>query len=120
MVSQKIARNYEAFYDVSTNQYIYLVTEFQFPDILQEVETPVVNNFECDVANGGIITDNLICAGFLNEGGKGPCAVRHFIRHFLSKTNVFLYKLERPKCCLIIWVNLLNYQLRSLSICQPS
>ncbi|XDV13434.1 hypothetical protein PO909_001836 [Leuciscus waleckii] len=48
--------------------------EIQFPDILQEAQTPVVNNFECDVANGGIITDNLICAGFLNEGGKGPCA----------------------------------------------
>ncbi|XP_048018828.1 serine protease 27 [Megalobrama amblycephala] len=45
----------------------------KLPDILQELETPVVNNFECDAAYGGIITNNLICAGFFNEGEKTPC-----------------------------------------------
>ncbi|RXN12789.1 chymotrypsinogen A-like protein [Labeo rohita] len=45
----------------------------QLPDILQEVENPVVDNTECNNSYGGIITDKLICAGFLNEGGKAPC-----------------------------------------------
>ncbi|XP_056306551.1 trypsin II-P29-like [Danio aesculapii] len=47
--------------------------ELKFPDILQEVENPIVNNIECNAAYGGIITDNLLCAGFLNENGKAPC-----------------------------------------------
>ncbi|XP_073689482.1 trypsin II-P29-like [Garra rufa] len=48
---------------------------FKFPDILQEVEAPVVDNTECNNAYAGTIniTDNMICAGFLNEGGKAPC-----------------------------------------------
>ncbi|KAG1967561.1 testisin [Pimephales promelas] len=46
---------------------------FKFSDILQELKSAVVNNFKCNVAHRGIITDNLICAGFLNESGKGPC-----------------------------------------------
>ncbi|XP_056306542.1 serine protease 27-like [Danio aesculapii] len=50
------------------------VQELKFPDILQEVENPIVNNIECNAAYGGIITDNLLCAGFLNEDGKAPCA----------------------------------------------
>ncbi|XP_016305708.1 chymotrypsinogen A [Sinocyclocheilus anshuiensis] len=47
--------------------------EIKFPDILQEVEAPVVDNIECNDAYGGIITDNLMCAGFLDEGEKAPC-----------------------------------------------
>uniref|UniRef100_A0A672PF50 Zgc:163079 n=1 Tax=Sinocyclocheilus grahami TaxID=75366 RepID=A0A672PF50_SINGR len=47
--------------------------EIKFPDILQEVEALVVNNIECNDAYGGIITDNLMCAGFLDEGEKAQC-----------------------------------------------
>ncbi|XP_073689481.1 trypsin II-P29-like [Garra rufa] len=47
--------------------------EIKFPDILQEVEAPIVGSIECNDAYGGIITNNLICAGFLNEGEKAPC-----------------------------------------------
>ncbi|KAF4116286.1 serine protease 27 [Onychostoma macrolepis] len=47
--------------------------EIKFPDILQEVEAPVVDNIACNDAYGGIITEKLICAGFLDEGEKAPC-----------------------------------------------
>ncbi|XP_067236750.1 trypsin I-P1-like isoform X2 [Chanodichthys erythropterus] len=42
-------------------------------DTLQEVMIPVVNNSDCDKAYRGRITGNMICAGLLNEGGKGSC-----------------------------------------------
>jgi len=41
------------------------------PQILQEVDVPVVGNNECDCSYYGI-TDNMLCAG-LNEGGKDSC-----------------------------------------------
>uniref|UniRef100_A0AAY5KLA4 Peptidase S1 domain-containing protein n=1 Tax=Esox lucius TaxID=8010 RepID=A0AAY5KLA4_ESOLU len=42
------------------------------PGTLQEVEVPVVGNRECDCLYGGRITDNMLCAGFL-QGGKDTC-----------------------------------------------
>uniref|UniRef100_A0A3Q3WUN4 Peptidase S1 domain-containing protein n=1 Tax=Mola mola TaxID=94237 RepID=A0A3Q3WUN4_MOLML len=42
------------------------------PDILQEVEVPVVGNNECECAYPSGITDNMICAG-LRQGGKDSC-----------------------------------------------
>ncbi|XDV11711.1 hypothetical protein PO909_000569 [Leuciscus waleckii] len=48
----------------------------QIPNILQEVKIPIVNNSVCNNTYGGInvsITNNMICAGLLNQGGKGPC-----------------------------------------------
>ncbi|XP_050962415.1 trypsin-3 [Labeo rohita] len=44
----------------------------QIPNILQEVEIPIVNNDVCNEAFKGIITSNMLCAG-LNEGGKDSC-----------------------------------------------
>lgn len=44
----------------------------QLPNILQEVQIPIVNNSVCNTAYGGIITSNMLCAG-LNEGGKDSC-----------------------------------------------
>ncbi|KAK9978854.1 hypothetical protein ABG768_020592 [Culter alburnus] len=46
------------------------------PDTLQEVMIPIVNNSDCDKAYRGFnisITSNMICAGLLNQGGKGQC-----------------------------------------------
>ncbi|XP_051925272.1 uncharacterized protein LOC127603210 [Hippocampus zosterae] len=44
-----------------------------FPATLQEVNVPVIGNRQCNCLNGvGLITDNMICAGFL-EGGKDAC-----------------------------------------------
>ncbi|XP_061765385.1 uncharacterized protein LOC133558198 isoform X3 [Nerophis ophidion] len=44
-----------------------------FPQTLQEVEVPIVGNRQCNCLNGeGSITNNMICAGFL-EGGKDAC-----------------------------------------------
>uniref|UniRef100_A0A672N1M6 Chymotrypsin-like protease CTRL-1 n=1 Tax=Sinocyclocheilus grahami TaxID=75366 RepID=A0A672N1M6_SINGR len=44
-----------------------------FPDILQEVQLPVVSNSDCYNAYGGLVTNNMICAGLIKVGGKGPC-----------------------------------------------
>ncbi|XP_031417423.1 transmembrane protease serine 9-like [Clupea harengus] len=44
-----------------------------FPQMLQEVEVPVVGNRQCNCLNGaGTITVNMICAGLL-AGGKDSC-----------------------------------------------
>ncbi|XP_067235093.1 trypsin I-P1-like [Chanodichthys erythropterus] len=48
----------------------------QYPDTLQEVMIPIVSNSDCDKAYRGFnisITSNMICAGLLNQGGKGSC-----------------------------------------------
>lgn len=44
-----------------------------FPDILQEVEVPIVGNNRCRCTYSGI-TDNMICAGYAS-GGKDSCQV---------------------------------------------
>ncbi|XP_054877284.1 transmembrane protease serine 9-like [Poeciliopsis prolifica] len=45
-----------------------------FPDILQEVEIPIVGNNKCSCYNQDFaaITENMMCAG-LDEGGKDSC-----------------------------------------------
>ncbi|XP_073719674.1 chymotrypsin-like protease CTRL-1 [Misgurnus anguillicaudatus] len=46
------------------------------PNILQEVEIPIVSNQNCSVAYNGsgvTITDNMLCAGQLNDVFKGQC-----------------------------------------------
>ena len=40
--------------------------------ILQKVQVPIVSNATCNVAYGGDITENMLCAG-LAEGGKDSC-----------------------------------------------
>ncbi|XP_019727190.1 mast cell tryptase-like, partial [Hippocampus comes] len=43
------------------------------PQNLMEVQVPVVGERQCDCYyGGGVITDNMICAG-LSEGGKDAC-----------------------------------------------
>ncbi|KAK2916546.1 hypothetical protein Q8A67_000920 [Cirrhinus molitorella] len=42
------------------------------PQILQEVDVPVVGNTKCNCLYRGSITDNMMCAGPL-EGGKDSC-----------------------------------------------
>ncbi|XP_065138090.1 trypsin-like isoform X2 [Paramisgurnus dabryanus] len=44
-----------------------------FPDILQEVEIPIVSSYNCNFSYDGNITDNMLCAGLLNVGGKDSC-----------------------------------------------
>ncbi|KAL1279184.1 hypothetical protein QQF64_025857 [Cirrhinus molitorella] len=47
-----------------------------FPDILQEVMIPIVNNSACNNSYAEVkinITSNMICAALLNQGGKGAC-----------------------------------------------
>ncbi|KAK2916545.1 hypothetical protein Q8A67_000919 [Cirrhinus molitorella] len=42
------------------------------PQILQEVDVPMVGNTKCNCLYGGSITDNMMCAGPL-EGGRDTC-----------------------------------------------
>ncbi|XDV45073.1 hypothetical protein PO909_013240, partial [Leuciscus waleckii] len=43
------------------------------PNVLQEVEVPIIGNRQCNCLYGvGRITENMICAGLL-EGGKDSC-----------------------------------------------
>ena len=43
-----------------------------FPDVLQQVDLPIVSNELCNLLHGGSITDAMVCAGF-PEGGKDTC-----------------------------------------------
>ena len=43
------------------------------PDTCQYVQVPAVTNAECNSAYGGGITESMICAGYLGEGGKDSC-----------------------------------------------
>ncbi|XP_038590801.1 chymotrypsin-like protease CTRL-1 [Micropterus salmoides] len=42
------------------------------PKRLQEVSLPIVSNSDCNATYGGIITNNMICAG-VTQGGNGTC-----------------------------------------------
>uniref|UniRef100_A0A672SCR5 Peptidase S1 domain-containing protein n=1 Tax=Sinocyclocheilus grahami TaxID=75366 RepID=A0A672SCR5_SINGR len=54
---------------------------FQWYMLKQEVMIPIVNNSACANAYEARITSNMICAGLLNQGGKGACQVRHQPHH---------------------------------------
>uniref|UniRef100_A0A3B3X2L3 Peptidase S1 domain-containing protein n=1 Tax=Poecilia mexicana TaxID=48701 RepID=A0A3B3X2L3_9TELE len=46
-----------------------------YPDILQQVEVPIIGNNKCSCYNQGVVqevTENMMCAG-LDEGGKDSC-----------------------------------------------
>ncbi|XP_001362475.1 anionic trypsin-like [Monodelphis domestica] len=43
-----------------------------YPDLLQCLQAPLLSDAECRASYPGEITDNMVCAGFL-EGGKDSC-----------------------------------------------
>ncbi|XP_053547750.1 trypsin-like [Bombina bombina] len=43
-----------------------------YPDLLQCLNAPILTHAQCSNAYPGMITDNMICVGFL-EGGKDSC-----------------------------------------------
>lgn len=52
--------------------------EVIFPENLQEVDIPIVNHEECATIYRNMVlrknvTDNMICAGIMGQGGKAPC-----------------------------------------------
>ncbi|KAK7168007.1 hypothetical protein R3I94_002152 [Phoxinus phoxinus] len=51
---------------------IYSGVSLPSPQILQEVDVPLVGNSKCNCLYSGTITDNMMCAG-LPEGGKDSC-----------------------------------------------
>lgn len=51
------------------------VVELPSPRVLQDAQVPIIGRTKCDNLLGpGVITNNMICAGFL-EGGKDTCQV---------------------------------------------
>ncbi|XP_045899477.1 prostasin-like [Micropterus dolomieu] len=50
------------------------------PKRLQEVSLPIVSNSDCNATYGGIITNNMICAG-VTQGGNGTCDVSLSAKH---------------------------------------
>ncbi|XP_068405694.1 anionic trypsin [Eschrichtius robustus] len=43
-----------------------------YPELLQCLDTPLLSQAECEASYPGQITDNMVCAGFL-EGGNDSC-----------------------------------------------
>ncbi|POI19135.1 hypothetical protein CIB84_017122, partial [Bambusicola thoracicus] len=48
---------------------------YNYPELLQCLNAPILSDQECQEAYPGDITSNMICVGFL-EGGKDSCQVR--------------------------------------------
>lgn len=53
----------------------FLFLKANYPDLLQCLEAPLLSHADCEASYPGQITNNMICAGFL-EGGKDSCQVR--------------------------------------------
>lgn len=52
----------------------------KYVDILQMVKVPIISNEDCSKAYGaGLITDRMICAGYLGVGGKDACQVSNIL-----------------------------------------
>ena len=67
----------------------YKSTDGPQPNILQEVDVPLISNGECSNSYSGIIS-SMICAG-LPEGGKDSCQVRYlFILWFYNWKMIFV------------------------------
>lgn len=57
----------------------FLFLKVNYPDLLQCLEAPLLSHADCEASYPGEITNNMICAGFL-EGGKDSCQVRRLPR----------------------------------------
>lgn len=66
----------------------WISTDPVLPITLQEVKVPIVSNSACaNVYNPGIVTGNMICAGFA-QGGKDVCSVGNLKLVMLIKDTV--------------------------------
>lgn len=84
------------------------------PDLLQCLDAPLLTQAECKASYPGRITDNMICAGFL-DGGKDSCQVSGILHFFrlsslgsgASKQSAYrwqvfygeLWGMRRPTLC---------------------
>lgn len=50
---------------------------------LRKLDVPVRNIDECKKIYGGVITDHMLCAGYL-QGGLDACQVYYYIYNYLS------------------------------------
>ncbi|KAB1276772.1 Anionic trypsin [Camelus dromedarius] len=51
---------------------LFLILKVNYPELLQCLDAPLLSQAECEASYPGQITDNMVCAGFL-EGGKDSC-----------------------------------------------
>lgn len=56
---------------------------------LRKLEVPVAHLDQCKAIYGGVITDHMLCAGYL-EGGKDTCQVCNFIFRRFQFYKTFL------------------------------
>ncbi|XP_064100784.1 transmembrane protease serine 9-like [Macrobrachium nipponense] len=66
-----VSKNYSGFKAV-TSGWGSLTEGGSSPDILNEVDVPVITNEACNASYDGAITSNMICAGY-PSGGKDAC-----------------------------------------------
>lgn len=53
---------------------LLLLLKANYPELLQCLDAPLLSQAQCEASYPGQITDNMVCAGFL-EGGKDSCQV---------------------------------------------
>lgn len=53
---------------------LFLLLKANYPELLQCLDAPLLSQDQCKAAYPGQITENMVCAGFL-EGGKDSCQV---------------------------------------------
>lgn len=51
-----------------------LLLKVNYPELLQCLDAPLLSQAQCEASYPGQITENMVCAGFL-EGGKDSCQV---------------------------------------------
>lgn len=51
-----------------------MIPKDNYPELLQCLDAPLLSQDQCENAYPGQITENMVCAGFL-EGGKDSCQV---------------------------------------------
>ena len=51
-----------------------LLLKANYPELLQCLDAPLLSQAQCEASYPGEITENMVCAGFL-EGGKDSCQV---------------------------------------------
>ena len=52
---------------------LFFISGGSSPDTCNYVQVPAVTNADCNSAYGGGITESMICAGYIGEGGKDAC-----------------------------------------------
>lgn len=104
VVVKKISSIFKGFQkNCNTVNENFLQENGYIPSVLRQVEVPIVLQSECQKAYAqfGNLTDNMICAGFIQTGGKDACQVSidYTGKELqLSQVAVKILSIEYSKC----------------------